>query len=73
MTEQISLPAVFFLYILYPGSCFLVALIGKKRSIGYWRTFFLSMVMTPVFGAILALISERKDQNVMKIENEKNN
>jgi len=70
MTPQISLSTIFFLYILYPGSCFIVAIIGKNKSIGYWRTFFLSMIMTPFFGAILAIVSERKDKNVMKLENE---
>lgn len=39
---------------------FFIAIIGSNRKIGYWGTFFLSLILSPIVGAIFALASERK-------------
>jgi phosphate/sulfate permease len=37
--------------------CFLVALAGTEKSVGYWGTFFLSLLVSPLIGLIIALVS----------------
>ncbi len=39
---------------------FFVAIIGKDRKIGFLGTLFLSLILSPIVGAIFALASERK-------------
>ena len=41
---------------------FVVAFIGSDRKIGYWGTFFLSLLLSPIIGAIFALASQRNIQ-----------
>ena len=66
MTTQVS-PAFF---LLYTGGCFLVAIIGINRNIGYWRAFFLSLILSPLFGGIIALLSERKVKEKIIVANQ---
>ncbi len=47
---------------------FVVAIIGTDRKIGYWGTFFLSLLLSPIIGAIFALASERKSKSKSEIE-----
>ena len=46
--------------IIWVGLCFIVAMAGDKRKIGYWPTWFLSFFLTPVVGLIAALCSKKK-------------
>jgi phosphate/sulfate permease len=39
------------------GLCFLVALAGTEKSLGYWGTFFISLLLSPLLGLIIALVS----------------
>lgn len=39
---------------------FIVAFIGSDRKIGYWGTLALSLLLSPIIGAIFALASQRK-------------
>lgn len=43
---------------------FIVAFIGSDRKIGYGGTLLLSLLLSPLIGAIFALASQRKPQNV---------
>ena len=36
---------------------FFVAFVGKNKSLGYWGTFFISVLFSPVIGLLAALIS----------------
>ncbi len=42
---------------------FVVAFIGNDRKIGYWGTFGLSLLLTPIIGAVFDLASQRKTNN----------
>ena len=50
--------------------CFLAGAIGTNRKIGFWGTFFLSVLLSPLIGGIIALASPRKE-NVIIINQEK--
>jgi len=39
---------------------FFVAMAGSNKRIGYWGTFFLSILLSPLIGLIIALVSEQK-------------
>jgi len=39
---------------------FIVAVAGDKKKIGYWGTFFLSLILSPLIGLIIALVSSDK-------------
>lgn len=40
--------------------CFLVALTGSGKPIGYWGVFFLSLLLSPLIGLIIGLVSASK-------------
>jgi len=40
--------------------CFVVASIGSSKNIGYWGTFFISLLLSPLIGLIFALASSPK-------------
>tara|TARA_B110000503_G_scaffold122368_1_gene186872 strand:- start:21 stop:308 length:288 start_codon:yes stop_codon:yes gene_type:complete len=64
--EVILLPII--LWILF--SMF-AADLGKKRIIGYWSVFWLSIILSPVIGLIIALMSPSEVKVVVsKSENE---
>lgn len=42
--------------------CFLVALTGRGKAIGYWGVFFLSLFLSPLIGLIIGLASGSKQQ-----------
>jgi phosphate/sulfate permease len=46
-----------FYFIVWVGLCFLVAMIGTNKNVGYWGTFFISLFFSPLIGGIVALIS----------------
>jgi len=39
---------------------FLIAEFGKTRKIGYWSTFFISLVLSPVAGLLFVGMSDKK-------------
>lgn len=51
--------------------CFIVGAIGTNRKIGFWKAFFFSLILSPVFGVIITLISPKKE-NVVVINQSKN-
>ena len=40
----------------------LVGWVGSRRKIGFWWSFILSLILTPVGGIILTLGSKKKDK-----------
>ncbi len=42
---------------LYLLLCLLIALMGMNRKMGFWGYFFGSIVLTPVIGLLLLLVS----------------
>lgn len=45
-----------------------VGFVGSNRKVGFWGAFFLSLILSPVIGLIIALVS--KDKNDEKYKNE---
>jgi len=43
------------------GSSILVAWVGKTTKTGFWITFILSLVFSPLAGIVIVLLSGRKD------------
>jgi hypothetical protein len=43
--------------------CFIVAYFGRKRSMTFWGYFFASIVLTPLVGVLLVIISKKREEN----------
>ncbi len=41
----------------YIGAALAIALLGINRTMGFWGYFFASLVLTPVIGTLLLLVS----------------
>lgn len=50
---------VIFAVVLYLAACAGVGIIGEKRSIGGGISFFLSIILTPLFGLIITAMSNK--------------
>lgn len=53
----------------YIGAALLIGLLGINRTMGFWGYFFGSLVLTPIIGALLLLVSGSKSKP--KISDEK--
>ena len=42
---------------------FIIGFVGSGRKIGYWSTFFISLLLSPLIGLIFALTSKELDEN----------
>lgn len=47
-------------FISWAIACILVAMIGKNREIGFWWSFALSFVLSPIIGLIFTFCSRKK-------------
>jgi amino acid transporter len=43
--------------------CFIVGYFGRNRSMTFWGYFFASIVLTPLVGLLLVIISKKKEEN----------
>lgn len=59
--ELIGLMTIVIIVGLWLATCGISADIGKKRTIGPWIPFFISIFFTPIVGIIVALCSKRLD------------
>lgn len=50
---------IIFALVLYLAACAGVGIIGEKRSIGGGLSFFLSLILTPLFGLIITAMSSK--------------
>ncbi|MDR0952131.1 MAG: hypothetical protein LBM18_04335 [Oscillospiraceae bacterium] len=41
---------------------FVVAYLGRNRWMGFWGYFFASLVLTPLVGALLVLVSKKREE-----------
>jgi uncharacterized membrane protein len=48
------------IFLLWFVLCFIVALVGENRKIGYWGVFFISLILSPLIGLIVGLVSDKK-------------
>lgn len=49
------------------GLSVLVGKLGEKRKIGFWGSFIISIVLSPVIGLIATLFSKKKDVEFVDI------
>jgi hypothetical protein len=56
------------IFVLWVVFCFVVASIGSGRKIGYGAAFFISLLLSPVVGLVLVLVSERKADEAYRAE-----
>jgi len=54
--------------ILWIGLCFVVALSGQNKTVGYWGVFFLSLILSPLIGLIIGLVSAPKVKPTMMVQ-----
>lgn len=54
---------IFFGWIIFS---FVVGFIGSGRKIGFWGAFFLSLLLSPLIGLIIALVSKDKEDEAYK-------
>ncbi len=47
-----------FLFVAWISLAFLVAFLGKNKKIGFWSTFIISVLLSPLVGLIVALVSD---------------
>jgi hypothetical protein len=47
---------------------FVIGFVGSGRKIGFWGAFFLSLLLSPIIGLIITLVSKNKDDEVYKKE-----
>ena len=45
---------------------FVIGFVGSGRKIGFWGAFFLSLLLSPIIGLIVTLVSKNKDDEVYK-------
>lgn len=53
-----------FIVVLWLGLCFLVSFLGSEKKIGYWGTFLVSLIFSPIIGVIAALVSGSNAGNI---------
>ncbi len=54
---------IFFGWIIFS---FVVGFVGSGRKIGFWGAFFLSLLLSPLIGLIIALVSENEADEAYK-------
>lgn len=54
---------IFFGWIIFS---FVVGAIGSSRKIGFWGAFFLSLLLSPVIGLIITLVSKNEEDEAYK-------
>ena len=48
-------------FIIWLILCFIVANVGSGKKIGYWGTFFVSLILSPLIGLIVGIVSAKKE------------
>ena len=48
------------MWILYTALSALVGYLGRERKLGFWPYFGLSLLLSPLMGIIIVLVSEKK-------------
>lgn len=43
----------------------LIGAFGRQRTMGFWGYFFASIVLTPIIGLLLVLVSGRKEESLL--------
>ncbi|MGB0976408.1 MAG: SHOCT domain-containing protein [Prolixibacteraceae bacterium] len=56
----------FIIILLWTLPSFVIASVGKDRTIGYSATLILCLLFTPIIGLIIALCSSKKDDLLLK-------
>ena len=48
--------------VVYLFLCFIVAIAGMNRKLGFWAYFFASILLTPIVGILMVLVSDRRPE-----------
>jgi hypothetical protein len=48
--------------VVYLLLCFIVAIAGMNRKLGFWGYFFVSILLTPIVGLLMVLVSDRRPE-----------
>ena len=48
------------MWIIYAALCALVGYLGRERKLGFWPYFGISLLLSPLMGIIIVLVSEKK-------------
>ena len=48
------------MWLIYAALCALIGYLGRERKLGFWAYFGLSLVLSPLMGIIIVLVSEKK-------------
>ena len=59
---HLNLKTTMELFILWIGLALLVGVIGKDRNIGFGWSFFWSLILSPLIGVVIALLSDKKNE-----------
>jgi len=51
------------LLLLFVGLCYIIALAGKKRKIGFGWSFFFCLFLSPIIGGIITFLSPKVFDN----------
>jgi hypothetical protein len=58
---------LFFIIIIWIGAAFAVATLGERKQVGYWGVFWASLLLSPVIGLIIALVSSNLNSGSTKM------
>ena len=48
------------MWLIYAALAALVGYLGRERKLGFWAYFGLSLILSPLMGIIIVLVSEKK-------------
>lgn len=59
-------------FIMWLGLALLVGVVGKDRKIGFGLAFFWAILLSPIIGLVIALLSDKKQDNLPYIPSSSN-
>lgn len=60
----------FVLFLMFIGAAALIAQLGKKRKIGFGWSFALSLLLSPIIGLVITLLSKKNEVEFIDVKKE---
>lgn len=57
------------IFIIWLASTWMIANVGSKREIGFWPSFFASLLLSPFIGLIIVVLSNKKKDAFFRFKN----